>query len=264
MIRIENLVFKYDERLVLNAVDLSVNKGQILCLLGPNGSGKTTLLKCLLGVHKALSGSIFVNAHRLESYSHKALAAQVSYVPQKQNATFPFKVVDMVVMGRTCHLNNLSSPQKSDYKLAEEALDYVGIVHLKDQPYTEISGGEAQLVMIARALAQGSPCIVLDEPTAHLDFHNELVILETIRNLVKAGHTVIMATHYPNHAFYFENHDVDTKVVFLQDGEVKFLGRPNDVLNEENLEKIYKIESKILRHENMKHVIPLYTKGRAL
>ncbi|WP_240840863.1 ABC transporter ATP-binding protein [Acidaminobacter sp. JC074] len=261
MIKIKNLVFSYSSKPVLDDVSLHAKKGEILCLLGPNGSGKTTLLKCLLGIHKETHGDIVIHDKNIHTYDYKGLAKKVSYVPQKQMSSFPYSVLDMVVMGRTCHLKTLASPKKKDYDIAKSSLDYLGMKDFVHRPFTELSGGESQLVMIARALTQESQCIVLDEPTAHLDYRNELVILEAIRMLLDKGHTIFMATHYPNHAYYFENHGLDTKVAFLNDGKIQFMGKPSDVLTEENLEQIYQIESKVLRHDQLKHVVPLYTKG---
>lgn len=261
MIRIKNLGFAYDEKKILDNVNLYAKAGEILCLLGPNGSGKTTLLKCLLGIHKQNSGEIAVHGHSINKYNYRQLAKKVSYVPQKQISSFPYSVLDMVVMGRTCHLNTFSSPKKADYDIAKTSLDFVSMTDFIDRPFTELSGGESQLVMIARALAQESQCIVLDEPTAHLDYRNELVILEAIKMLLNKGHTIVMATHYPNHAYYFENHGLSTNVAFLNKGRIQFMGRPSEVLTEKNLEAIYDIESKVLEHNELKHVVPLYTKG---
>lgn len=262
MIKIDNLVFKYQDRNVLDQVSLHAKKGGILCLLGPNGSGKTTLLKCILGILKSEKGTIIIDDSHTSKLSHRELAKKVSYVPQKQTASFPYSVLDMVVMGRTCHLGQFSKPGQKDYDIAEKSLEYVGLESLMERPYTEISGGESQLAMIARALTQESRCMIMDEPTAHLDYRNELVVLETIKELVADGHTVVMATHYPNHAYYFENHGLDTKVAFLNEGQIQFFGKPSEVLTEDILEKIYDIESKVLKHDTIKHVVPLYTKRK--
>lgn len=263
MIRIESLDFKYYENPILKNISLQVHQGEILCLLGPNGSGKTTLLKCLLGIHACTSGQIYMADKLLESYSHKKLARYVSYVPQKQTSSFPYRVIDMVVMGRTSYLGILDKPSKKDYQIALEALQYVGLEKLSERPYTELSGGESQLVMIARALTQESECIILDEPTAHLDYRNELLILETIKALVKdQNRTIVMATHYPNHALYFENHGIETKVAFLNEGGIEISGKPTEVLTEKNLSSIYNIESKIIIHDHLSHIVPLKTKRR--
>lgn len=262
MIAIENLSFQYGTQKILEQVSLKAHAGEILCLLGPNGAGKTTLLKCLLGITKSFEGEIRINQDNLRHFDSRRLARQLSYVPQKQTSSFPYSVLDMVVMGRTSHLGLFSTPKQVDYDLALQALDAVGLSHLSDRPFTKVSGGESQLIMIARSMTQESKCIVLDEPTAHLDFRNELVILERIKSLVMENNkTVVMATHYPNHAFYFENHGVSTKVAFLNEGRIQFYGSPKDVLTESNLESIYQIESKVLKHEDLTHVIPLYTKG---
>ena len=184
MIKIRQLKFGYSTELVLNNIELNVRKGEVLCLLGANGSGKTTLLKCMLGFEERFEGSINLLDTSIKSYTNKSLAKCLSFVPQKQESSFPYTVMEMVIMGRNCHLDVFSRPKKLDYDIAMDALKHVGMESFADRSYMELSGGESQLVMIARALTQESECIVMDEPTSHLDYRNELVILETIKTLV--------------------------------------------------------------------------------
>lgn len=263
MIKLEKLSFKYHEHPVINHVDLHLEAGEILCLLGPNGSGKTTLLKCILNVLNDYEGHVKVLEQDTKLISSKALAKLISYVPQKQTISFPYDVKDMVVMGRTCHMKTFQSPKKNDYRIAEETLDYVGMLDFKDQSYMTLSGGEAQLIMIARALAQGSQCMIMDEPTAHLDYRNELIVLEKIRDLVKEkSQAILMATHFPNHAYYFQNQGIKTKVAFIFDGKIQMVGTPDQVLTEANIQKLYQIESRLIDDGEIKHLVPLYTKEK--
>lgn len=265
MIQIKNLSFAYDEKLILKDIHLEARKGEILCLLGPNGAGKSTLLDCLLGINHQYKGSVTIDGLDIKTLDARQRASNLSYVAQKQSTSFPYKVLDMVTMGRACHIKPFSKPTQEDIKIAKEALDFVGMKEFEDRKYTELSGGEGQLVMIARALTQKSDYILMDEPTAHLDYRNELLILEMMKALVeKEGRTIIMATHFPNHAFYFHNQGIKTQVAFIQEGDITISGAPDEVLTEETLNEIYQIESKVIEYQNSKdvfrHVLPLYTK----
>lgn len=264
MINIKNAYFSYGSRPILDDISLDINKEEILCLIGPNGSGKSTLLDCVLGLNKLKSGQIYIRGKELSTYKRTELAKHIAYVPQKQTATFPFRVIDMVIMGRSPYIKSFSIPSEDDFQRAREAIDYVGLNGFEERLFNELSGGEAQLVMIARAITQDSSIIVMDEPTSHLDFHNELLVLEIIRKLVKTKNiTIIMATHFPNHAFYFPNHGIKTRVGILNGGKICVLGEPCDVLNEEEISRVFKIKSKVLKHvekdREYNHIIPLLT-----
>lgn len=265
LIQVKQASFSYGLHGVFQDLSFTVNPGRILCLLGPNGCGKTTLLDCILGLHRLASGSIMINNKDSEEYRPGKIAGLIAYVPQKHDPTFPYLVHQIVTMGRAAHLGVFESPSRGDREMAETALYDMGIGHLKDRPYTRLSGGETQLVMIARALVQQAPVVIMDEPTAHLDFRYELKIMEVIKRLVKDnGLSIIMVTHFPNHAFYFENAGIDTEVALMHNGKFLATGTPADVLTENNIETLYGINADVITVKNghgrpMKHIVPLGT-----
>ncbi|SDK16843.1 ABC transporter ATP-binding protein [Natronincola ferrireducens] len=265
LIQVKGLNFSYGNRTVFKDVNLSLGKGQILCLLGPNGCGKTTLLDCILGLLKPNHGAITINNRNISSMEPHEIAQKIAYVPQAHNKTFPYRVIDIVLMGRAAYTSAFSSPNDEDMKIAEEALRVAGIHEYKERIYTELSGGEGQLVMMARALAQQATIMILDEPTAHLDFKHELMILETIVQLVKErGLSLIMATHFPNHAFYFENNDINTSIVMMSNNRITLAGPPSEVLSENNMRDIFNVQSKVLSYltgtkGRSNYIIPLNT-----
>ncbi len=248
-IQVKNACFSYGKNLVFSQLDFNIKGGEVFCVLGPNGCGKTTLLDCLLGILKLDKGDILIESNSVKNIKPKNLANKIAYVPQVHKRTFPYTVKDIVLMGRAYKTKIFSSPTIEDIKIAEQAMEKVGIAHLWDQPYTQISGGQCQLVMIARALTQQPKIIVMDEPTAHLDFKNELIVLETVVELVKKDNIcVVMATHFPNHAYYFENKSIPTTLAIMNNGMFEQIGSPNEILNELNIKKIYNINSKILNY----------------
>src|SRR5262249_38620262 len=177
------LGFGYGVTPVGRNVDLEVRAGEVLCLLGPNGSGKTTLFKTLLGLLPAQAGEVLLDGEPLARLARTEIARRIAYVPQAHTAHFPFRVLDMVVMGRTAHLGLFAAPNAADRQRAREALALLGIADLSEREYTRISGGQRQLVLIARALVQDAPAIVMDEPTANLDFGNQAIVLAEVKSL---------------------------------------------------------------------------------
>ncbi|MDM8533637.1 ABC transporter ATP-binding protein [Clostridiaceae bacterium HSG29] len=269
MILLENVGFSYGKNEIFNNINLNIKKEEILCVIGPNGSGKSTLLDCILGLKNANNGDIYIDGKSIKKYKINELAKHIAYIPQKQTSSFPFKIIDMVVMGRAAYVNSFSGPNEEDLKIARNALNYVGLSGFENRFFTEISGGEAQLVMIARAITQDTKLILMDEPTSHLDFHNELMVLEVISKLVKSKKiSVIMATHFPNHAYFFQNEGINTKVGILYEKRINYLGKPDEILIEENIKKAFKIKSKVLNHyeDNKKYnyIVPLLTEKRKL
>lgn len=265
LIEVKDISFCYGPEEIFKDLSFSVNRSEIFCLLGPNGCGKTTLLDCILGILKLRHGEIFFNSKRMENFDARSMARMIAYVPQVHVKTFPYKVIDVVVMGRACYTGMFGVPSSTDICIAEKALELVGLNHLKDRPYTLLSGGETQLVMIARALAQKTPVIIMDEPTAHLDFKHELLVLETIVQLVKeTGLSIVMATHFPNHAFYFENNNIFTSVAVMNDRRFFALGRPTEVLTEKNLKAAFEVNARIVScpigvGNEIKQVVPVST-----
>jgi iron complex transport system ATP-binding protein len=186
---------------IAGGLDLSFDAGTVTCLLGPNGIGKTTLFKTLLGLIPPLSGTIEIEGANLVGLDRQRIARQIAYVPQAQIAEFPYTVLDLVVMGRTAYLGPFGAPRRADNDAAMAALETLGICALASKDSTRISGGQRQLVLIARALAQQSRLVVMDEPTASLDLGNRILVLNTIRRLAGDGLAVVLSTHEPEHAF---------------------------------------------------------------
>lgn len=268
LLEVKNLSFGYDERDVLQDISFQLKRGEILFLLGPNGCGKTTLLDCVLGFLKPGEGDIYLNGSNIKGIRAEQVARQLAYVPQSHEKTFPYTVMDIVLMGRASYIGIFASPSRQDIAIAKEMLELLGIYHLKDRPYTHLSGGEGQLVMIARALVQKTDLIVMDEPTAHLDFKHEMVIMETIVDLVQeSGLAILMASHFPNHAFYFENNDLRCRVALMDDCRFLDMGTPTQVLSEYNLKKTYNINARVVSwalddERELSQIIPISTKHR--
>jgi iron complex transport system ATP-binding protein len=229
-----DLTIGYSDRTVGAGLNVSLKTGEVLALLGPNGSGKTTLLKTLLGLLPPKAGEVRLGGASLAGHSARERAQAIAYVPQTHIATFAFPVETVVLMGRTAHGNLFSRPSAHDHAVARAALERFGISTLATRPYTMISGGERQLVLLARALAQEPQFIVLDEPTASLDFGNQGKVMNEIRALAKAGHGVLFTTHDPNHALRAAD-----RAYLIRDGEKRADGLVRDVLNKMQLEALY-------------------------
>lgn len=234
MLAARGLGYGYGARAVGRDVDLVVHAGEVVCLLGPNGSGKTTLFKTMLGLLPPLGGGLQLAGMPMASLSRQQIARRVAYVPQAHAAHFPFRVLDMVVMGRTAHLGMFAAPAREDRSRALAALAALGIEALAEAEYTRISGGQRQLALIARALAQDAPAIVMDEPTASLDFGNQVVVLGEVKRLAAQGLAVLLSTHDPDHAF-----SVGDRVALLDGGRLVAQGAPRDVLTAERLRSVY-------------------------
>lgn len=239
---IKNLSCGYTRNPVIEDICLSVEPGETLCLLGSNGSGKTTFLKTVLGLLKSRHGQVLLDGHDISAWSHSHIARVMGYVPQSHQAAFPYRVVDMVLMGRTAHLKAFASPSSHDMDIALEALDSLHISHLQDRAYTEISGGERQLVLLARALAQEPQILIMDEPTANLDFGHQIMVLEQVRDLaINRNLAVLMSSHFPAHAFLYAS-----KVLLFSEGRMLDIGRPDETITEGNLRELYGVDIEIV------------------
>ncbi len=243
---VDNLTFSYDSSPILKDVSLTMSSGELTAILGPNGSGKTTLLKCLCALLKPKIGCVYVNGWDVSKLKPRDLARFVGYVPQIHAPSFPYRVIDIVVSGRTPHLKPFSVPSNRDYEIAYQALELVGCRELVERPYTELSGGELRLILIARALAQQPKILLLDEPTSHLDFKNKAVVLHVVRDLAKREDLCVLTTeHDPNLALMFSD-----KVVLLKRGRVIASGRPREVINEKTMKELYDIDVNIVSYGN--------------
>jgi iron complex transport system ATP-binding protein len=242
ILELRDLACGYGRRRVLSHIDLTVAAGENLCLLGPNGVGKTTLFRTILGAIDPMAGEIVIDGKSLGGQSRRQRARLMAYVPQAHTAPFPFHVIDVVLTGRTAHISLTSAPTPHDEEVAQAALERMDIADLADRPYTELSGGERQLVLIARALAQEPRVLIMDEPSSHLDFGNQARLLALIRSLVRDNDlAVLMSSHFPNHAFACAS-----RVGLIKGGRLAALGAPDDVLTETSLEDIYGIPVRIL------------------
>jgi iron complex transport system ATP-binding protein len=224
----------YPDRVVGRGLDVALRQGEVLALLGPNGCGKTTLLRTLLGLLPPKSGEVRVDDAPLAAYSLRERARRIAYVPQSHVATFAFSVETVVLMGRTAHRNLFSRPSAADRAVAARSLTRFGISTLAERPYTMISGGERQLVLLARALAQEPQFVILDEPTASLDFGNQGKVMREVRALAASGHGVLFTTHDPNHALRTAD-----RALLMRAGEPIADGPVASVLTRERLEALY-------------------------
>ena len=240
MINAQNISFAYGSKTILDDVSLQIKEGDIVSLLGPNGAGKSTLIKVLLGLLNPNSGYVHLDGANLKSYKEKELARKVAYVPQTSYLPFSYTVLDIVIMGRISYQSIFSKYSKKDKEIAKNALKKLGILDLEDKLYNELSGGQKQLVLIARALAQEAKVFIMDEPVSGLDYGNQLRLLERVKHLSEQGYTFLKSTHYPDHAFLVSN-----KVVLMKDGKILTTGLPDEVITKENINILYGIDVSI-------------------
>ncbi len=255
MLRVKNLYFRHRGTGIdiLRDISFEAREGEMTTLLGPNGSGKTTLFKCIAGIWKISKGDILFGEKSIKNYNYRERAKIISVVPQEHQPVFPYTVFELVLMGRVSRVGLFSVPSKRDEKIAEEALSLLGIEHLRDRDYTRISGGERQLALIARALAQQTPLLLLDEPTSHLDFKNQITLLKKIKELAREKNlTVVMTLHDPNLAMIFSD-----RIVLLTKGSILCTGSPKEVLNPANLHNVYEIEVSILSNTDKCYIYPI-------
>jgi iron complex transport system ATP-binding protein len=229
-----DLAFGYPGQPVGRDVSLSVGPGEVLCLLGPNGAGKTTLFRTLLGLLPTQAGAVLLDGRPLAGWRRADIACRIAYVPQAHAAPFAYSVIEIVLMGRTAHLGAFARPSRADRATATDALATLGMLKLAQSEYVRISGGQRQLALIARALAQQAPLLVMDEPTASLDFGNQALVLRHLRLLRDRGLGIVLSTHHPDHAFA-----TATSVALLHAGTVRALGGPEAVLTAGDLTATY-------------------------
>ncbi len=257
-LEVSGATFSYDgKRNIFNDISFTVDKGEVFCILGPNGTGKSTLLRCLCNLYKLSNGRITVDGHDIVSMNQAMLARKIGFIPQIHTPTFPYSVLDVVLMGRAPHLNMLAMPSEKDYRIAEDAIKTVNIEYIRDMPYTELSGGQMQMVLFARVLAQEPEILLLDEPTSHLDVANQIHTIEIVKKLADKGLSLIMTSHFPDHAFISSN-----KVGIMKGGSFIAMGNADDVITEENLKKAYGADIKVVylgEGINRKVTVPMIT-----
>ena len=245
---VKNLTFSYpaSERKVLDDVSMTLDKGQILCVLGPNGAGKTTLLNCMAGLLRPESGTISLCGRELQTMKAKEIAALAGYVPQLHTPSFDYRVLDFVLMGRAPKTGTFSRPSAEDESLCMDVLRSMGIDHLAEKSYLNLSGGERQQLLIARAIVQEPEVILFDEPTAHLDYGNQHRVLTMIRQMARDGFSVVITTHNPDHALLLG----DQAAIVSRDGKI-MQGNSKEILTEEILKQVYGIDLTITYVEEL-------------
>jgi len=253
-LEIRDLSFSYLKQKVLHNVSFSASDGELLAVLGPNGVGKTTLFGCILGLRKAYTGSIYINGSDARSLSARELAHRVAYIPQTHGMAFNYSVLDMVLMGTTHSVAAMSVPKEKELNAANDALIRMGIVELAEKSFSQLSGGEQQLVLIARALAQNARTLLMDEPTASLDYGNQSLVLRQVRALADIGYTVLLSTHNPQHALWYAD-----RVLGLLDGEVVKFGPPRDVVDEALIRTLYGVNIHLINTEHGPLILPEIT-----
>ncbi len=250
---VSGLCFSYGAHAVLKNVSFDAESGQLLSVLGPNGVGKSTLFQCMLRLLTNYTGRISIDGVDIKTFEIGALAKKIAYIPQSHAPAFDFTVFDVVLMGTSAQVSAVSLPGKKQLELAEQSMERVGISHLRKRSYLQISGGERQLVLIARALAQNAKILIMDEPTSSLDYGNQLRVLSQIRKLAGEGYTVILSTHNPDQAFLFAD-----RVLALSNGQVIRQGRPNDVITDDLLKCLYNVDVEVhsLYEDKMRVCLP--------
>ena len=241
IMELNGLSVGYGGRAVIKDINVAIDSGRVFCILGENGVGKSTLFKTMLGLLPPVAGSVSINGENISGWSSKKLASHCAYVAQSHTPPFPYTVREVIMMGRMSKMNLFGTPGERDEQIVEGLLEELDLKEYETKPYTEISGGERQLVMIAKALAQEPQCIVLDEPTANLDYGNKVLVLGTLKKLSERGITVIFTTHDPEQALLL---GAETLILFTDRPPVT--GPANSVVTERSLKQAYSARIRVV------------------
>lgn len=263
-IKTENVEFSYERREkdrnkpIFSKVNIELESGRIMAVLGPNGSGKTTFLRCLMGMLKWTDGKSFFDGRDTNSMSSREFWDKVSYVPQQRTAASGFTVFENILLGRSGQVSFFGTPKKNDIEAVERIMEELGIVRFRNSICSTLSGGEFQMVLIAKALVSDPELLILDEPESGLDFRNQLIVLNTMDRLKSKGISCIFNTHYPKHALQ----KADCSLIL--GGGIPYFGKTDEVVNEENIEKVFGVRAVINEMQVdgtiIKNIIPLYLK----
>lgn len=253
--RIEDLHFSYGTHQVLKGVSFHVEDSGFVSLLGPNGAGKSTLFRCMLGLLEPSCGSIYICGRNIRGMPAAELSHRVAYIPQSHSPVFNFSVFDMVLMGTTAQLPRFASPGKEQERLAEAAMERMGISHLRNRGCSNISGGERQLALIARAIAQQARILVMDEPSASLDYGNKLRVMETVKSLTLDGYTIIQSTHDPDQAYLYSD-----QILALYNGRILACGTPQETISSELISTLYGVDVQVcsMHQDDVRVCIPAH------
>lgn len=251
ILTIDSLSYRYDpnQPIVVKEVSFSISPGTVTAILGPNGAGKSTLMNLLLGLQKPESGSIHLEDLPLNKYSRRELSQWMGLVPQSEYLPFEYSVLEFVLLGRAPYLGPLDLPGEKDVKIARDAITQVGVPHLENRPIPSLSGGELQLVLIARALAQQPRILLLDEPTSHLDLANRNAILRILNQLRRSGVTILFTTHDPEAASLVADH-----LVLMRASQVLYTGNMESTFTTEKLSQTYGTPVEVILLEGVRLV----------
>lgn len=251
-ITVKNINYTYAEgSFRLENVSIEIENGKAVALLGPNGSGKTTLTKIILGILKPSPPHVYINGKNIFELPDRERARLIAWVPQEIEKSTPLKVRDFILLGRLPHTSPISQPSSYDYAKVDEAIELFELKDVKDLYYSQLSGGQKRMVAIARSYAQGSDFIVMDEPTAYLDFRNKTIVLKIIKKLAAMGKGILFTTHDPNEAY-----QVADSVILLDRGKIVAMGPPHEILEKDILEKVYRIGIKIYENGTTRTIVP--------
>ncbi|AYD39950.1 ABC transporter ATP-binding protein [Clostridium fermenticellae] len=255
-IDIKDLHFSFDKTEILHKININFTKNKFYSIIGPNGSGKTTLLKNISKILKPTTKSIFLDNIDILDFKNSSLARKLAVVPQNTTIDFDFTALDIVLMGRSPYLSRFESESKKDYRLAKNAMNMTNTWQLRDKIINQLSGGEKQRVLIARALAQNTDIILMDEPISHLDLHHQIEILDTIKLLTKSI-TIVAVLHDLNLASQYSDY-----IILMDNGSIITSGTPDEVITEKNIKGVYKIDMCMIKNpiNNRPHIIPFTSK----
>lgn len=249
---VKDLNFSYGSTEVLHGISFDLKDGKLMSVIGPNGVGKSTLFRCILGILPDYTGEITADGTDMRRLSRRERAAAVAYIPQIHRPTFGYTVLDTVLMGLGRQVSTFSQPKKEHLDIALDAIRRVGAEHLRGRDFSRLSGGEQQLVLIARAIAQRSGILVMDEPTSALDYGNQLRVMELVRGLADEGYSVLLSTHNPQHALSFAD-----SVLALNAGRAEACGVPSETIDEELLRRLYRVDARFVSSDFGTVIVPV-------
>lgn len=241
MLEIRNLKFAYGDHKVLKDISFEAREGEMLCILGPNGAGKSTMFRCILGLLRGYEGEILIDGSEVSDLPARERASRMAYIPQTSKQAFSYTALDMVLMGASSALSAWRAPGARERKKALAALERLGILELAGRLYTNLSGGEQQLVLIARAIAQGAKTLIMDEPTSSLDYGNQMRVEQQLKSLAEEGYLIVQSTHNPEQTYMFAD-----RIIAIKDGTIISAGRPGDIMDEELIRELYGIEVSVV------------------